>query len=140
MKQCSKCGVLKSEADFSKDRTRQDGLHRQCKVCRVATRRAYEKTEEFKAQRRAYRARIAPVKPPKVVVQKVIKVAPAIKRSAALASPPAPVEFKEQVITFAENYKYTVLKSTYTVYKPESTWARNYVPRPARWDLGGILK
>jgi hypothetical protein len=36
MKKCSKCGKLKDESDFPKDRTRKDGLHQRCKACKNA--------------------------------------------------------------------------------------------------------
>ena len=36
MKRCSKCGTLKDESMFPKDRTRKDGLHQRCKECKNA--------------------------------------------------------------------------------------------------------
>lgn len=33
MKQCSACGQLKPESEFSKDKTKADGLRSQCKEC-----------------------------------------------------------------------------------------------------------
>ncbi len=36
MKRCLKCGKLKHESEFPKDRTRKDGLHQRCKVCKNA--------------------------------------------------------------------------------------------------------
>ncbi len=55
MKQCSKCGKLKKESDFPKDRTRKDGLHQRCKACKNAySRQRYDTsrgTQENKAGR-----------------------------------------------------------------------------------------
>ena len=36
MKRCSKCGKLKKESEFPKDKTRKDGLHQRCKACKNA--------------------------------------------------------------------------------------------------------
>lgn len=55
MKRCSKCGKLKKESDFPKDKTRKDGLHQRCKACKNAySRQRYESgrgTQESKANR-----------------------------------------------------------------------------------------
>ena len=44
MKRCSNCGKLKNESEFSKDRTRKDGLHQRCKACKNAYSRQHYKT------------------------------------------------------------------------------------------------
>ncbi|MBW2143413.1 MAG: hypothetical protein JRG75_03325 [Deltaproteobacteria bacterium] len=44
MKKCSKCGKLKRESEFPKDRTRKDGLHQRCKACKNAYSRQHYKT------------------------------------------------------------------------------------------------
>ena len=44
MKRCSKCGKLKKESEFPKDRTRKDGLHQRCKACKNAYSRQHYKT------------------------------------------------------------------------------------------------
>jgi hypothetical protein len=46
MKKCSKCGKLKKESDFPKDRTRKDGLHQRCKACKNAYSRQRYKTKQ----------------------------------------------------------------------------------------------
>jgi len=49
MKRCSKCGKLKNESEFPKDRTRKDGLHQRCKACKNAySRQRYKTKQEFK--------------------------------------------------------------------------------------------
>ena len=44
MKRRSKCGKLKKESEFPKDRTRKDGLHQRCKACKNAYSRQHYKT------------------------------------------------------------------------------------------------
>ncbi len=44
MKKCSRCGTLKNESEFPKDRTRKDGLHQRCKACKNAYSRKHYKT------------------------------------------------------------------------------------------------
>ena len=39
MKRCSGCGQLKTRDEYSKDRTKKDGLYHLCKVCRSSYRR-----------------------------------------------------------------------------------------------------
>ena len=39
MKKCSGCGKLKGRSEFSKDRTKKDGLYHLCKLCRSTYRR-----------------------------------------------------------------------------------------------------
>ncbi len=39
LKKCSGCGELKTRSDFSKDRTKKDGLYHLCKICRSSYRR-----------------------------------------------------------------------------------------------------
>jgi hypothetical protein len=39
MKTCSGCGKQKPRSEFSRDRTKKDGLYHLCKVCRSAYRR-----------------------------------------------------------------------------------------------------
>ena len=34
VKKCSKCGIISLKSNFHKDKTRNDGLYNQCKVCR----------------------------------------------------------------------------------------------------------
>lgn len=46
MKKCSKCGKLKDESDFPKDRTRKDGLHQRCKACKNAYSRQRYQTKQ----------------------------------------------------------------------------------------------
>ena len=49
MKRCSKCGKLKDESEFPKDRTRKDGLHQRCKACKNAySRQRYKNKQESK--------------------------------------------------------------------------------------------
>jgi len=50
MKRCSKCGKLKDESAFPKDRTRKDGLHQRCKACKNEySRQRYKSTQESPA-------------------------------------------------------------------------------------------
>lgn len=51
MKLCSKCGLLKDESCFDKDRTHADGLRCQCKDCRKA--KWFENRDENLAKKRA---------------------------------------------------------------------------------------
>lgn len=55
-KRCTKCGETKTSEEFWRDRTRSDGLGRQCKKCRRAYQRAYNEAhrEERRAYNRAY--------------------------------------------------------------------------------------
>ena len=47
MKRCSKCGKLKDESEFPKDRTRKDGLHQRCKACKNEySRQRYQSKQE----------------------------------------------------------------------------------------------
>ncbi len=46
MKRCSKCGKLKNESEFPKDRTRKDGLHQRCKACKNSYSRQRYKTKQ----------------------------------------------------------------------------------------------
>ncbi len=46
MKRCSKCGNLKDEIEFPKDRTRKDGLHQRCKACKNAYSRQHYQTTQ----------------------------------------------------------------------------------------------
>jgi len=47
MKRCSKCGKLKDESEFPKDRTRKDGLHQRCKACKNEySRQRYKSNQE----------------------------------------------------------------------------------------------
>ena len=34
MKRCSKCGIISLKSNFHKDKTKNDGLKSNCKVCR----------------------------------------------------------------------------------------------------------
>lgn len=49
-KQCGQCKAQKSAADFHKDKTKPDGLHRNCRVCRNARQTAYRKANPEKAK------------------------------------------------------------------------------------------
>lgn len=70
MKRCSRCGQEKLETEFSKDRSRRDGLQSCCKACDMQYARAYEarypkkkaastkawfKSERGKEQNRGYK-------------------------------------------------------------------------------------
>ena len=44
MKKCSKCGKMRDESEFPKDRTRKDGLHQRCKACKNAYSRQHYKS------------------------------------------------------------------------------------------------
>lgn len=64
MKVCRKCKLEKDESEFSKDKSRKDGLYSHCKACWHAyyqtdaykySRKAYRQTDAFKALRKAYR-------------------------------------------------------------------------------------
>jgi 5-methylcytosine-specific restriction endonuclease McrA len=56
-KTCSKCGEKKTESEFSKDRSRKDGLEIACKACKRARNKAWREAhpEERKANHKAYR-------------------------------------------------------------------------------------
>lgn len=56
MKRCTKCGETKPVAEFSRDRSKRDGLYPWCKECSRAHRRAYYEAhlEEELAKARAY--------------------------------------------------------------------------------------
>ena len=45
-KVCSKCGLEKSVAEFSKYKREKDGLHSWCKECSTKARKAYRKTKK----------------------------------------------------------------------------------------------
>ena len=53
VKVCSKCKVEKPFSEFSKDRTRKDGLEHRCNVCKKAYYEANK--EKIKAQKKTYR-------------------------------------------------------------------------------------
>ena len=58
-KQCSKCGECKPRTEFHADYRRVDGMHRQCKACRLAQahRRTMERTRsDYRAVKRPRRA------------------------------------------------------------------------------------
>ena len=52
MKTCSKCGETKDVSEFSKDRSRRDGLQNRCKACMLAYREANK--ERVAEKNRAY--------------------------------------------------------------------------------------
>lgn len=60
-KTCSKCGVEKALAEFSKSATHRLGVQSACKACKSDTQRAYRSTAEGKAYAAAY-ARTDPAK------------------------------------------------------------------------------
>lgn len=57
MKQCTKCGETKPLDKFSADKSKQDGLHTQCKSCRSAADRLNyaKKAEQIKQRVKEYR-------------------------------------------------------------------------------------
>ena len=57
MKKCSKCGVEKELAEFSKGKSKKDGLRNQCKICSKAYDESYREAnkDKRKAYRKAYR-------------------------------------------------------------------------------------
>lgn len=59
MKKCSKCGELKTELEFYKDKSSPSGLEYRCKVCaKKKSLKSYYKvstTSDFKAKKRVYR-------------------------------------------------------------------------------------
>ena len=61
-KLCSRCQETLPVAEFHKNRTKKDGLHSQCKICRKryslsAVARAYQKRYDYSAARKAARRR-----------------------------------------------------------------------------------
>lgn len=60
MKKCTKCGEEKSLEEFNKDKTRKDGLDRQCKACRKQYREVNRKkiAERDKRYRESNREKI----------------------------------------------------------------------------------
>ena len=56
MKKCSKCGIKKNESDFSKDKSRKDGLQPKCKECNKLESKAYREAnpDKKKASNKAY--------------------------------------------------------------------------------------
>jgi hypothetical protein len=58
LKRCSTCGETKPVAEFHRSRSRKDGLGCQCKPCKIAAVRAYQKAnpEKRRASQRAYHA------------------------------------------------------------------------------------
>jgi len=56
-KRCSKCGETKSTDEFSKNRTRKDGLQSQCKACKSECDNRYQQAskEKIAARRKAHR-------------------------------------------------------------------------------------
>lgn len=57
MKTCTKCGETKPLSEFSADKSKQDGLHTQCKSCRSAADRLNyaKKAEQIKQRVNAYK-------------------------------------------------------------------------------------
>ena len=53
MKKCNKCGEVKSTGEFSKDKSRKDGLEGQCKACRKAYYKANK--DKIAESQKAYR-------------------------------------------------------------------------------------
>jgi hypothetical protein len=63
MKTCSKCKVEKDEAEFSKNKSKKDGLDYRCKACwreyrqtdaYKALQKKYQQTDSYKEYQRAY--------------------------------------------------------------------------------------
>lgn len=54
MKQCCTCKKFKEEADFGKNRSTKDGLHKQCKPCHRATHTKYYWNNREEIRKRAY--------------------------------------------------------------------------------------
>lgn len=54
MKQCSKCGQTKPESEFSKNKSRHDGLAHYCKVCARAAHKQWQadNPESYRAAKR----------------------------------------------------------------------------------------
>lgn len=64
MKVCRKCKLEKDESEFSKDKSRKDGLYSHCKACwheyyqtdaYKNSKKVYQQTDAFKALQKAYR-------------------------------------------------------------------------------------
>lgn len=56
MRRCTKCTGMRPLAEFSKDKSRRDGLHPWCKTCRSASRKRRYRThkQEIDARNQAY--------------------------------------------------------------------------------------
>jgi hypothetical protein len=54
LKHCSSCRLLKPVWEFSRNRSRPDGLRSECKLCHRAAVAAYNRTETGKATQRRY--------------------------------------------------------------------------------------
>lgn len=57
MKSCSKCGEIKTVADFSKDASKRDMLHSSCKVCDRIAKAAYNAANSEKNKACTYKWR-----------------------------------------------------------------------------------
>jgi len=53
-KECSKCGEIKTIEQFSKNRSKKDGLQIECKTCRRKYMRKYNKTESAQQSKERY--------------------------------------------------------------------------------------
>lgn len=53
-KRCSKCKQIKPLSEFSKNRTKLDGLNYQCKTCRNRWKKQYRQTQKGKVTESAY--------------------------------------------------------------------------------------
>lgn len=64
---CANCNTVKEHIDFSKNKSRTDGLNNHCKVCCLDTRRDYQKS--YQASRRADKLNRTPSWGPLVRIQ-----------------------------------------------------------------------
>jgi hypothetical protein len=53
MKKCNTCGIVKSESEFQKSKSKADGLQSKCKACRkIDTSKTSEKKKEYDVEYR----------------------------------------------------------------------------------------
>lgn len=58
-KRCSKCRNIQPRTNFVLDKNRKDGLHPQCRACKVTYRRNREMSDEQRQRRREYQRNYA---------------------------------------------------------------------------------